>query len=159
VTSRKFVRGAELFVAEPAAKAQTLEDFLERRGVREDGFEFLADFVATIGKSNGRADSERFGRRFKGKKVADGRAFGGGLLPFCFWRGRRFRADAEELAVLGQAAIRGVKEEIVLVDPGRDRLGADFRQCAKKGFGVGDAEFDFDLGWHEGILRENVEKR
>jgi len=117
----KTERGAELFVAEPAAETETFEDSLEGGGVGEDGLEFLTDFVTAIGRGSGGADGELFGRGFECEDDVGGRFFGGGLLP-CW----SFRADAEKLAVLGEAAVGSVEEQVVLVDSRRDGFGAEF---------------------------------
>jgi hypothetical protein len=89
-----------------------------------------------------------FGRRFKGKQVARG-CFGGRLLPFC-GSGGRFGADAQELTVLGEAPVGGVEEQVEFVDARRDGLGAEFGEISKEGFGVEDAELDFDFRRHAG---------
>ena len=62
------VGGAVLFVAEPAAEAKTFKDSLEGGAVSEDGFEFLADLVATVGGRSGRADGEFLGRALEGEE-------------------------------------------------------------------------------------------
>jgi hypothetical protein len=159
--SGKVVGSAVLFVAEPAAQAETFEDFLEGGSVGEDSLEFLADLVATIGWRGSGNDGELFGRRFEGEEVTDGRQFGRRLLPFCLCRGGtedangkvsvpggRFGANAKELAVFGQASIGSVEEEVVLVDARRDGRGAEFVEETEERFGVGDREFDFDFGRH-----------
>ena len=150
----EFVGRAEFFVAEPTAEAEAFEDFLESGGFEESRFEFFADFVAFIRRWGGRADGKLFGRRFESEEIALGGRFRGRLFPFCigcfrgFSGGGGFRADAEELAVFGEAAVRGVKDKVHFMNAGRDRLSAEFGQGAQEGFGVGDAELDFDLGRH-----------
>lgn len=114
VAGGKFVGGAEFLVLEPAAETETFEDFFEGVGVGEDGLEFFADFVAAIGWGDGWDYGELFGRRFECEKVADGGVLGGRLLPF-YGRGGRFGADAEELAVLGEAAVGSVEEQVEFV--------------------------------------------
>jgi hypothetical protein len=148
VAGGKFVGGAELLVAEPAAKAETFEDFLQGFGFGEDRFEFFADFVAAVrGRSSG-TDRELFGRGLEGQQITLG-VFGGRLLPFC-GSGGRFRADSEQLTVFGEASVWRVEEQIEFVDAGGDRLGAELSESAQKGFWIRDAELDFDLGWHGG---------
>jgi len=117
-TGGKTEGSAKFLVSEPAAEAEAFEDFLEGGGFGEDGLEFFADLMAAVGRRSGGADGELFGRGFESKEEAGGSVFGGGLLP-C----RGFCADAEELAVLGKAAVRRVKEEVVLVDTRRDGFG------------------------------------
>jgi len=150
----EFVGSAEFFVAEPAAEAEAFEDFLESGSVSKGGLEFFADLVAAVRRRSGGADGELFGRRFEGEQVALGGGFagfsGGELLPFCFCGGRGgFGTDAEELTVFGQATVGGVEDEVAFVDAGGDGFGTEFRESAEEGFGVGDVEFDFDLGRHK----------
>jgi hypothetical protein len=149
VAGRKFVGGAEFFVAEPAAEAETFEDFFEGVGIGEDSFQFFADFVAAMGWGSGWDYGELFGRRFECEEVTDGGLFGGRLVPFC-GSGRGLGTDAQELAVLGETAVGGVEEEVEFVDTKGGGLGAEFGEHAEEGFGVEDAELDFDLGRHGG---------
>jgi hypothetical protein len=149
------VRSAVFFVAEPAAEAETFEDSLEGGGVGEDHFDFLADFVAAIGRRSGGSDGEFLGRALEGEQDA-GREFSrGGFFPS---RGGCFGADAEELAVLGESAVRGVKDDVVLVDARGDRFGAESLEKTKERFGTGNAEFDFGFAGHEEIVVEEWEK-
>jgi hypothetical protein len=144
----KFVRGAEFFVAEPAAKAEAFEDFLECGCVGEDEFGFFADFVAVLPRW--RVDGEGFGRGFEGEEIA-GRRFARG---FFFGRGR-FGANAEELTVFGETTVGCVEEKIHFVDArgfGVDGDGAEAFQSAQEGFGIGDGQLDFDFLGHEGSL-------
>ena len=147
VAGGKFVGGSEFFVLEPAAETEPFEDFFEGVGVGEDGFEFFADFVAAIGWGSGWDYGELFGRRFECEEVTGGGVPRGSLLPFC-GSGGRFGADAEELAVLGEAAIGSVEEQVEFVYARGDGLGTEFAQRVEKGFGFEDAELDFDLGRH-----------
>jgi hypothetical protein len=150
VAGGKFVGGSEFFVLEPAAETEPFEDFFEGVGVGEDGFEFFADFVAAIGWwGSGWDYGELFGRRFECEEVTGGGVPRGSLLPFC-GSGGRFGADAEELAVLGEAAIGSVEEQVEFVYARGDGLGTEFAQRVQKGFGFEDAELDFDLGRHGG---------
>lgn len=50
--------------------------------------------------------------------------------------------------MFGQASIRSVEEEVVLVDARRDGRGAELVEETEKRFGIGDREFDFDFGRH-----------
>lgn len=150
------VRGAVLFVAEPATQAEAFKDFLEGGGLREDHFDFLADLVAAIEGRGCGADGELLGRAFEGEEGARRGFSGGGLLPF--WGGR-FGADAEELAVLGEPAVGGIEDDVVLVDARRDGFGANLFKEAEKGFGAGDVEFDFSFAGHEEIVVEEGDAR
>ena len=70
IAGREFVGSAELFVAEPATKAEAFEDFLQGGSVGENGFQFFADLVATIGRRCSGPNGELLGRRFEGEQVA-----------------------------------------------------------------------------------------
>ena len=59
------------------------------------------------------------------------------LSPFRGAGAGRFGADAEELAVFGEAAVGGVEDEIEFVDARRDGLSAELGESAEKGFGIG----------------------
>jgi hypothetical protein len=62
------------------------------------------------------------------------------------------------LAVLGESAVRGVKDDVVLVDARGDRFGAESLEKTKERFGTGNAEFDFGFAGHEEIVVEEWEK-
>ena len=145
---RETIRGAIFLVAEPALEAEALEDSLEGGGIGEDDFDFFADFVAAVVGSAGGADGEFFGWGFEGEDGAKG-GFSPRLLP-C--RGRGFGANAEELTVLGEAAVGSVEDDVVFVDAGGDRLGAEFFESAEEGFGVRKTEFDFGFTGHGAIV-------
>jgi hypothetical protein len=160
ITGRKFVGSAEFLVAEPPAEAEAFEDFGERGGVGEDGFEFFADFMAALGRRCRGTDGELFGRGFEGEEVALD-AFVGRFLAFCgrfsataveigVPCGGRFGTDAKELAMFREAAVRRVEEEIPFVNARRDRLGSDFGERAEERFAVQDTQLDFDFRWHGG---------
>ena len=68
VASGQFVGGAKFFVAEPAAEAESFEDFLQGGGVGEGEFGFFPDFVTTV--AGRRVDGQGFGRRFEGEEIA-----------------------------------------------------------------------------------------
>jgi hypothetical protein len=123
VAGGKLVGRAKFLVAEPAPESQTFEDIFQGFSVGQNRFQFFANFVAAVGCGKRRGYGELFGRRFEGQKVTLGRVLWGILLPF-FGSYGRFGADAEELAVLGKAAIGSVKDEVVFVDTGGDRFGA-----------------------------------
>jgi hypothetical protein len=159
--------GAELFVAEPAAQAKALKDFLEGGSLGDDHFNLFADLVAAVGRSGGGTGGELFGRALEGEENAGGGSFGGEVLPFCLCGrgacdanreigvpGGGFRADAEELAVLGETTVGSVKDEVVLVDARGDRPGAEFFEETEEGLGVVDGKFDFGFARHGLIVRE-----
>ena len=150
------IGGAVLFVAEPATEAEAFKNPLEGGGVGEDHFDFLANLVAAIEARGGGADGELLGRAFEGEKGAGRGLSGGGLLP-C--RGRSFGTDAEELAVLGEPAVRGIEDDVVFVDARGGGFGAQFLEKAKKGFGAGDAELDFGFAGHKEIVVEVGRRR
>lgn len=114
--------------------------------------------MALVQRRSGRANGELFRRGFKGEEIALGGGFGGRLLPFCFgcfrgFPGRvGFGSNAEELAMFGEAAVRGVKDKVHFMNTRSDGLSAELGKGSRKGFGVGDAELDLDLGRHDGIV-------
>jgi hypothetical protein len=116
-------------------------------------FEFFADLVTAVGRRSGGTNGELLGGRFEGEEMA-GDGFCGALLP-C--RGVGLGADAEKLAVLGESAVGSVEEEIVFVVAGISGFGPEFDKLAEEGFGVGEAEFDFDFLGHGLIVKEEEE--
>ena len=148
--SGQTVGGAVLFVAEPAAQPETLEDFLEPRSVGKHHFKLLPDLVPVIREALG-ADGQLFGRAFERKDGAGGGFFAGDL-PAC-WRWC-FGAEAQELAMFGETAVGRVEDQVVLMDASGDGLGAEFLEMTKKGPGVENSKFDFGFASHKFIVRE-----
>lgn len=50
--------------------------------------------------------------------------------------------------MLGEAAVGGVEDEVVLVNARGRRFGAKFLERAKEGFGVVNGKLDFDFARH-----------
>ena len=151
--ARETVRRAELFVAEPAFEAEPLEDFLEGVGIGEDKFDFFADFVTPVRRRAGGADGELVRRAFEGEEGAHGGLFGAGVARGGL-RSERFGADAEELAVLGEAAVGGVEDKVEFVSPGREGLGTELFESADEGLRVVDFELDLSFAGHGLIVRK-----
>lgn len=155
-TGGKAEGGAELFVAEPTLEAKPLEDSLKGRGVGQDEFDFLADLVASVLRWASGADGELFRWGLEGEEGTRGRFLSGRLLP-C--GGRGFGADAEELTVLGKAAVRGIEEEVVLVDPGAGRFDTELFEGSEEGRGVVKTDLDFGFARHAGKRISDIERR
>jgi len=150
---RETVRRAELFVPEPAFEAESLEDFLEGVGIGEDKFDFFADLVTPVRRRGGGTDGQLVRGAFEGEESADGGLFGAGVSRGGL-RGERFGADAEELAVLGEAAVGGVEDKVEFVSPGREGLGTELFESAEEGLGVADFELDLSFAGHALIVRK-----
>jgi hypothetical protein len=149
-------RRTELFVAEPAFEAEPLEDFLEGVGIGEDKFDFFADLMTAVRRRGGGADSELVRGAFESEEGADGGLFRAGVARGGL-RSERFGADAEELAVLSEAAVGGVEDEVEFVSPGRDRLGPELFEGAEERLGVVDFELDLSLARH-GLIVQRADR-
>jgi hypothetical protein len=146
VSGGKLVGGAEFFVTEPAAEAETFKDFLEGGGVVEDQFDLLADFVTALGGTGGGTNGELVRRGFEGEK--------GSRSTFLIGGGGSFCADAKELTVLGEPTVGGVEDEIEFMGAGSGGFGAKFGEETKKGFSIVDLELDFSFASHGKRLQE-----
>ena len=57
--------------------------------------------------------------------------------------------------MLGEAAVGGVEDEVLLVNAGGGGLGAEFFEGTEEGFGMVEAELDFGFARHGRIVRES----
>lgn len=106
-------------------------------------FGLLADFVAAIGE---------------GCWIVGGNGtLEGNNLPRCCVAGERgFGADAEELTVIPEARIGGIKENIGFVQAGDANLGMEAGERRLKRGRIGEAELDFNFVGHEERVAEEA---